>query len=91
MAQIRFTSHLKKFFPDLKNGEHVDGTTVAELIAALDRRHPGLAHYVVDERGTLRKHVNIFIGDSLINDPERLLDPVAEGTTVFIMQALSGG
>lgn len=91
MAQIKFTSHLKKFFPDLQNGERVDGTTVAEVITALDRRHPGFGHYVVDERGTLRKHVNIFIGDSLINDPEHLLDPVTDGTTVFIMQALSGG
>ena len=91
MAQVRFTSHLKRFFPDLTNGEVVGGRTVAEVVAALDTRHPGLGSYLVDERGSLRRHVNIFIGDSLVNDKEHLLDPVSDETTLFIMQALSGG
>jgi hypothetical protein len=91
MAQVRFTSHLKRFFPDLTNGEIVEGSTVAEVVGALELRHPGLGGYLIDERGRLRKHVNIFIGDTRINDNETLQDPVTPDTVLFIMQALSGG
>lgn len=91
MAQVRFTSHLKRFFPDLTNGEVVPGGTVSEVVAALDERHPGLGSYLVDERGALRKHVNIFVGDTLVSDPERLQDPVTSDTLLYIFQALSGG
>ena len=91
MARVRFTSHLKRFFPDLTNGEIVAGTTVSEVVAALDARHPGLGSYIIDERGALRKHVNIFIGDTLVSDHEHLQDPVSNETMLYIMQALSGG
>ena len=91
MARVRFTSHLKRFFPDLTNGEIVAGNTVSEVVAALDARHPGLGSYIVDESGALRKHVNIFIGDTLVSDHQHLQDPVASETVLYIMQALSGG
>lgn len=91
MPVIRFTSHLQRFFPELQNGMRVDGETVAAVVNALNARYPGFADYVVDERGALRKHVNIFIGENLIHDRERLKDALAPGDQVFIMQALSGG
>jgi sulfur-carrier protein len=90
MPHVQFTSHLRRFFPDL-HPLHVPGETVAEVVAALDRRFPGLARYVVDDQGALRKHVNIFIGDELVRDRQRLSDPLSEESRVFIMQALSGG
>jgi hypothetical protein len=91
MPRVRFTTHLYRFFPDLSEEEEVEGATVAEVLASLDRRHPGLAGYVVDDRGALRRHVNIFVTNRPIRDRERLLDEVDPNTTVFIMQALSGG
>ncbi|MEP7293045.1 MAG: MoaD/ThiS family protein [Chloroflexota bacterium] len=91
MAQVRFTSHLKRFFPELSSGEIVAGQNVAEVVAGLEQKHPGLGGYLVDERGRLRKHVNIFIGDTLISDPEGLQDLLKPDSVVFIFQALSGG
>jgi molybdopterin converting factor small subunit len=91
MVQVRFTRHLSRYFPDLEEREEVAASTVAEVVAALDDRHPGLGAYIVDERGSLRKHVNIFLGQELIHDRTNLLDPVEDGDQVFIFQALSGG
>ena len=91
MPSVKFTSHLRRFFPELKDGIRVEGQTVAEVVAALDSRFPGFGDYIVDERGALRRHVNIFIGDTMIDDRQRLLDPVNEDKPVFIFQALSGG
>jgi len=91
MPRARFTSHLQKFFPALQQNIRVEGASAAEIVAALDRRYPGLASYIVDERGALRKHVNIFVDQEMISDRLRLQDAVGEDQVVFIMQALSGG
>jgi hypothetical protein len=90
MPHVAFTRHLQRFFPDLVEGE-VPGTTVREVIDALDRRHPGLASYVIDETGRLRRHVNVFVGEEPIHDRTTLGDAVGEGDRIFILQALSGG
>ena len=91
MPHVRFTSHLQKFFPELQQGVRVEGATAAEIVSALDRRYPGLATYVVDERGALRKHVNIFVDQEMVSDRQHLQDAVGQDEVVFIMQALSGG
>lgn len=91
MASVNFTTHLQRFFPTLKQGILVDGQTVAEVIRSLEKQHPGLAAYIVDERGSLRKHVNIFINDELVMDRVGLKDSVDPKTRVYIFQALSGG
>lgn len=91
MAQIKFTRHLQRFFPTLQAVEQVEGRTVAEIVTQLDQRFPGLAGYLVDEQGSLRQHVNIFLGQTLIQDRRTLQDPVGEQDQLFIFQALSGG
>lgn len=91
MARVKFTQHLVRFFPDLGDNVPVPGQTVAEIITALDEQYPGLAAYIVNERGSLRRHVNVFIGQELIHDRENLSDPVSEEAQVYIFQALSGG
>ena len=90
MAQVSFTRHLRRYFPTLEAAE-VPAATVRELVAELERRHPGFASYVVDETGRLRRHVNVFVGEEPIRDREHLSDPLAPDARVFILQALSGG
>jgi sulfur-carrier protein len=90
MPNVRFTQHLQRFFPDLEQGE-VPGQTVAEIIAVLNRRYPGLADYLVDEHGTLRQHVNVFINKTLVRDRSGLQDRVVDDDEIHILQALSGG
>ena len=91
MAQVKFTRHLVRFFPTLENPTAVQGETVAELLNQLDAQYPGLAAYIVDERGVLRKHVNIFLGGELVADRQTLQDAVEPNDDVYIFQALSGG
>jgi hypothetical protein len=90
MALVTLTPHLKRFFPTLEAGE-VPGATVREVVAELERRHPGFASYIVDEAGRLRRHVNIFVGEEPVRDRERLSDAIAADARIFILQALSGG
>ena len=92
MAKVELTRHLYAFFPQLEGRELVvDASTVADVVRAMEGIAPGFAFYVCDERGRLRTHVNIFIGDNRVVDRARLTDRVEADSRVFIMQALSGG
>jgi hypothetical protein len=92
VAKVELTRHLHTFFPQLADKEIVvEASTVAEVVAALERLAPGFAFYVCDERGRLRTHVNIFIGQERVADRHKLSDRVEPDARVYIMQALSGG
>jgi sulfur-carrier protein len=90
MPYVKFTKNLERFFPGLADTT-VEARTVAEVVAAVDARWPGLGAYIVDERGALRQHVNIFVGEDMIADRDRLSDAVDPASRVYIFQALSGG
>lgn len=90
MAKINFTSALKRFFPNLEAKE-VAGANISEVLQNLEKLHPGICDYIVDEQGELRKHVNIFLDGELIKDRESLQDVVKDRDEIFIFQALSGG
>ena len=90
MAKVNFTYALKRFFPALKSTE-ISGSTLREILTGLDHLYPGLTQYLVDDQGTLRKHVNIFIDGSLVQDRTTLQDRFSPQSEIFIMQALSGG
>lgn len=92
MARVEITRHLFAFFPDLEGQElAVEADTVAGVVRGMDRIAPGFSFYVCDERGRLRRHVNIFVGEHMIADRNKLSDRVAPDDRVLIMQALSGG
>ena len=90
MAQVKFTPNLRRYFPDLRDCA-IDARTVADIVQAADEQWRGLGDYIIDERGRLRKHVNIFVGGQLLQDKRALSDSVSADTKIFIVQALSGG
>lgn len=64
------------------------GTTLAEVLADLDRRYPGIRFRMVDEQDAIRRHIRVWVN----KDEARRLDvPVKETDEVIIFQALSGG
>jgi sulfur-carrier protein len=62
--------------------------TVAQTLAALDARYPGLQFRLVDEQGAIRPHVKLFVEASLVRD---LGAVVPRGGELMIVGALSGG
>ena len=90
MPTVKFTANLKRFYPELKTMK-LEATSIPALLDQLEGRFPKFKHYILDEQGRLRKHVNIFIGDELIEDRIGLSDSIDEKKDIYIMQALSGG
>jgi sulfur-carrier protein len=68
-----------------------DGCSLADLLHQLARTCPGVVDRVVDEQGGLRRHVNVFIGVDDVRHLGGLDAPVATGTEVSIVPAVSGG
>jgi sulfur-carrier protein len=69
----------------------VDGGTVGEALKALDAAHPGFAERLYDERGGLRRFVNVFVAEEDIRFLDGLDTPLADGQTVSIVPAVAGG
>jgi hypothetical protein len=92
MPTVEMTGHLYRFFPALENRViGVDAGSIAEVLRAVNELAPGFTDYVLDERGALRRHVNLSINDRIVVDRKTLSDRVPDDGTVYIFQALSGG
>jgi molybdopterin converting factor small subunit len=63
------------------------GGTVGEIVGRLEHDHPKLAGWVLDERGVLREHVNVFVN----GDRQPLEATVSEQDRIHILAAISGG
>ena len=70
---------------------HVDGTTVADVFAALEAQHPGFRDRLLDHDGKLRRFVNVFVSDDDIRFLNGLDTAVPAGETVSIVPAVAGG
>jgi len=90
MATVVLTTNLRKYTGGVTETE-AHGETVRELLADLDQRIPRLRAYVVNEFGSLRRHVNIFVDGEMVTDRTALSDPLRPESTIHILQALSGG
>ncbi len=89
MATLQFTQQLRRFTatPDIETGAATLREALEEAFAANEQ----LRGYILDEQGHLRKNVAIFIDGRRIHDHVSLNDPLSPGSTVHVLQALSGG
>jgi molybdopterin converting factor small subunit len=69
----------------------VDAGTVREAILAVDAAYPGLATRVLDDDGTLRRFVNVFVADEDVRFLDGLDTVLVAGQTVSLVPAVAGG
>jgi molybdopterin converting factor small subunit len=69
-------------------GEHqLDGGTVIELLRALEAHHPDLCGWIVDERGCIRRHINVFVNGERGGEATA----VRSGDRIEVIPAITGG
>jgi molybdopterin converting factor small subunit len=90
MATIRIPTPLRKYTQG-KEEVQVGGGTVGELLAALERGYPGIGERILDDKGNVRRFVNVFVGEDDIRFLEQLNTPVAERDEISIVPAIAGG
>ena len=65
--------------------------SVREALDAVARDYPVLGRRLRDERGELRRHVNVYVGGEDVRRGEGLATPVAAGQEVLVIQSIAGG
>ena len=89
MAQVHFTAWLREWAPP--GPVSVSGATVGEALVSVFEQQPQIRSYIVDEHGTLRKHVCIFADGQRLARDATMGHPIAADSKLYVMQALSGG
>ncbi len=86
MALVRVRGPLKQLAGD--RSEHaIEGASVGELLAELERAHPAAKGWILDERGVLRRHINVFVNGELGGQDTQ----VGRDDEVDVLPAISGG
>ena len=86
MPLVRLRAPLKQRAGDCAQHQ-VPGATVRDVLRALEGEHPDLAGWILDERGMIRRHINVFVaGERGGEDTE-----VGSADAVDVLPAISGG
>ena len=65
----------------------LEGATVGDVLAELERENPPLCGWILDERGVVRRHINVFVNGELGAQDSA----VGESDRVDVIPAISGG
>ncbi len=67
--------------------QEVAGASVVAVLRGLEDQHPSVTGWILDERGQIRRHINVFV-----NGERGGVDTsVAAGDRVEILPAITGG
>lgn len=69
----------------------VSATSVAEVLKQLRQQYPCVYRRICDETGAVRRHINLFINDSLLPRQAGTERRLERDDVLFIMTAVSGG
>jgi len=86
VAVVCLRQPLKRLAGD--RSEHaLAGGSVGELLEAIERDYPAAKGWILDERGRLRRHINVFVNGELGGQDTR----VGDDDRVDVLPAISGG
>jgi sulfur-carrier protein len=89
MPRVQFTDNLSN--QTAAPPSEVEGATVRACLDAVFFQVPRLRGYVLDDQGSVRQHVVVFVDGEAIRDRRHQTDEVGPTSEIFVMQALSGG
>ena len=89
MVQITFAESIQRHVPTppVETG----GGVLKDVFATVFADRHQLRGYILDDQGSLRQHLAVFVDGQQIADPQGLSDPVPAAAAIHVIQALSGG
>ncbi len=90
MPSVLIPTPLRKLTNDLDLVQ-TEGATVGEVIAHLEKAFPGIQERICDEKGSIRRFVNVFVNGEDVRFLEESATPVKSHDEISIVPAIAGG
>jgi molybdopterin converting factor small subunit len=65
----------------------LDGSTVRDVLLALEREHPATQGWILDEQSSIREHINVFVNGEKCGEEAAL----GAGDRIHVIPSISGG
>lgn len=88
---VHIPAMLRAYRRDDTPNLQLTAATVRSALRELEEHHPSLYHSVCDETGAVRRHINLFVNNTLLRDRDGLDIALQPGDDLAIMPAVSGG
>ena len=88
--KVRVPTPLRRFTAGVDEVT-ASGASVRAVIEDLESRHPGMRERLLDDKGELRRFVNIYLNGDDIRFLEQLDSKVKDGDDISIVPAIAGG
>ena len=88
--KVRIPTPLRK----LTNNEElveVNAATIGAAIEELQARFPGIAERLVNDKGEVRRFVNVYVNEEDIRFLQNRETPLKDGDEISIIPAIAGG
>jgi molybdopterin converting factor small subunit len=88
--EVSIPTILRQYTDGAKSVE-ASGATLADVVDDLESRHAGIKGRLVEDDGSLRRFVNVYLNDEDVRFLDGINSPVADGDNVTILPAVAGG
>lgn len=88
--KVRIPTPLRK----LTNNEElveISAATIGDAINELQSRYPGIAERLVDDKGEVRRFVNVYVNEEDIRFLQNKNTALKDGDEISIIPAIAGG
>ena len=89
-VRVRVPTPLRRFTAGVDEVP-ADGTSIKAVIEDLERRHPGMRERLLDEKGEIRRFVNIYLNGDDVRFLDAINSKVKDGDDISIVPAIAGG
>ncbi len=89
-VKVRVPAPLQKLTGNKVELEATAGN-ITELIADLDTQYPGIKNRLCDDKGELRRYLNVYVNEKDIRFEKGPGTPLKDGDEISIIPAIAGG
>jgi molybdopterin synthase sulfur carrier subunit len=88
--KVRVPTPLRRFTAGVDEVT-ASGDSIRAILADLERNHPGIGERLMDDKGELRRFVNVYLNGDDIRFLNQLNSTVKDGDDISIVPAIAGG
>ena len=89
-VKVRIPTPLRKLTNEQELVQ-VDAKSISEAITKLQSQFPGIQERLVDDKGEVRRFVNVYVNEEDIRFLQNQNTPLKDGDEISIIPAIAGG